>query len=97
MVNALQGRRALAWQHLKQKGMGEGKTKHLPHRMLFLLHLLLGTILKGPLDNISLMRDTFDVMALVQLFPEVVKVLKLDQMPDLSERGSNDGRLCDGT
>lgn len=84
-----------ATQQLKQKESGDGKRKHLPYRMLFLLHLLLSPILEGPLDDIGLMRGTLDMMALLKLCPEVVKVLELDQMPDLGERGSNDGGLCD--
>lgn len=64
-------------------------------RVLFLLHFLLSAILKGPLDNVGLMRGTLDMMALFKLCPEVVKVLKLDQVPNLGERGSNDGGLCD--
>ena len=71
--------------------------KYVPYRMLFLLHLLLSTVLEGPLDNISLMRDTFDMMALVNLCPKVMEVLELDQMPDLGERSGNDGRLYDGS
>ena len=63
--------------------------------MLFLLHLLLRAILEGPFDNISLRRDTLDMEALVKLRPEMVEVLQLDQVPYLSERGGNDGRLCD--
>lgn len=63
--------------------------------MLFLLHLLHSAILEGPFDNVSLMRDAFDVMALVELRPEVVEVLEFDQVPDLGERGGDDGGLCD--
>lgn len=63
--------------------------------MLFLLHLLLRAILEGPLDNVGLMRDTLNVVALVKLCPEVVKVLELDQVPDLGKRGGDDGGLCD--
>ena len=36
------------------------------------------------------------MMALIELGPEVVKVLKLNQMPDLGKRGVDDRRLCDG-
>lgn len=75
--------------------MGEGKAKHLAYRMLFLLHLLDSTILKSPLNDVGLMRGTLDMMALFKLCPEVVEVLKLDQMPDLGERGRNDGGLGD--
>ena len=80
---------------LEQEEVGEGKRKHLLYRMLFLLHLLLSAILKGPFDNVGLMGGTLDMMALVELCPEVVEVLEFDQVPDLGERGSNDGGLCD--
>lgn len=63
--------------------------------MLFLLHLLLRAILEGPLDDVGLMRDTLNVVALVKLCPEVVEILELDQVPDLGKRGGDDGGLCD--
>lgn len=63
--------------------------------MLFLLDLLHSAIFEGPLDNVGFMRGTLDVMALVELCPEMVEVLELDQMPDLGKRGGNDGGLCD--
>lgn len=75
MVNTLQENTMSAGWHLEQKGVEEGKRKDLQYRMLFLLHLLLGAILKSPLDDIGLMGDTLDVMALVKLCPEVVEVL----------------------
>lgn len=64
--------------------------------MLFLLHFLLSAILEGPLDNIRLMRDTLDMMALFKFCPEVVEVLELDKMPDLGKGSGDDGGLCDG-
>ena len=60
-----------------------------------MLHVLLGAILENPLDDVGFGRGTLDMMALVELSPEVVKVLKLNQMPDLGKRGVDDGRLCD--
>ena len=36
------------------------------------------------------------MMALIELGPEVVKVLKLNQMPDFGKRGVNYRRLCNG-
>lgn len=95
VINALQKRTMSATRNAEREQVGEGKTKHLPYRVLFLLHFLLSAILKGPLDNVGLMRGTLDMMALFKLCPEVVKVLKLDQVPNLGERGSNDGGLCD--
>ena len=82
-------------QYLEQKEVGEGKREHGLYRMLFLLHLLHSAILKGPLNNVGLMRDTLDVMALFEFCPEVVKFLELDQVPDLGKRGGDDGRLYD--
>ena len=70
--------------------------KYLAYRMLFQLHLLLSAILKCPFDNVGLRRDTLDMLALFNLGPEVMKVLKLDEMPDLGERGGNYRRLCNG-
>lgn len=64
--------------------------------MLFLFDLLLSAILEGPLDDVSLMGDSLDVMALSQLCPEVMEFLKLDQMPDFGERSGNDRGLRDG-
>lgn len=80
---------------LEQKEMEEGRMKRLPYRMLFLLHLLLRAILEGPLDNVGLVRDTLEVMALFKLCPEVVEVLEFDEVPDLGKRGGDDGRLGD--
>ncbi len=72
VVNALQRRYLLAMQNLEQKEAGEGKRNGVLYRMLFLLHLLHSAIFKGPLDNVGLMRDTLDVMALFEFCPEVV-------------------------
>ena len=64
--------------------------------MLFLLHLLLSAILEDPFDNVGFGRGTLDMVTLIELGPEVVKVLKLNQMPDLGKRGVNYRRLCNG-
>ena len=64
--------------------------------MLFLLHLLLSAIFEDPFDNVGFGRGTLDMVALIELGPEVVKVLKLNQMPDLGKRGVNHRRLCNG-
>lgn len=63
--------------------------------MLFLLDLLYSAIFEGPLDDVGLVGDTLDVMALIELCPEMVEVLELDRMPDLGKRGGNDGGFCD--
>lgn len=78
-----------------QKEVDNGKIKHPSYRVLLLLHLLLSAILEGPFDDIGLMRDTLDMMALFEFCPEVMEVLELDQVPDLGKRGGNDGRLYD--
>ena len=57
--------------------------------MLFLLHLLLSAILEDPFNNVGFGRGALDMMALIELGPEVMKVLKLNQMPDLGKRGVN--------
>lgn len=72
------------------------KQRNLLYRMLFLLHLLLSAVLEVPFDNVGLGRDTFDMLTLVDLSPELVEFLKLNQMPDLGQRGGNYGRLCNG-
>lgn len=66
------------------------------YRVLFLLHLLLGAILEDPFDNVGFGRGTLNMMALIELGPESVKVLKLNQMPDLGERGVNYRRFGNG-
>ena len=58
-----------------------GRTSSISHRVLLLLHFLMSAILEGPLNNVSLGRSTLNVVALGKLRPEVVKVLKLDQVP----------------
>ena len=78
MVNALQNESTLARYYVKYEQMGGWemvKEKYSRYRMLFLLHLLLSAILKGPFDNIGLRRGTLDKTALVDLGPEVVEVL----------------------
>lgn len=67
----------------------------MAYGMLLLLDLLLGAILEGPLYDVRLRRSSLDMLALVKLGPEVMKVLQLDQMPDLGERSCNDRGFCD--
>ncbi len=64
--------------------------------MFLLLDLLLSAILEGPLHNTSLRGSTLDMPALIELAPEVVKVLQLDQVPNLGERSRNDSTLGNG-
>ena len=63
--------------------------------MLLLLHIQHRPILEGPLDNIRFGRGALDVLALVQLRPEPMEILKFNEVPDLGEVGVNDGRLSD--
>ena len=41
----------------------------------------MSAILESPLNNVSLGRSTLNMVAFRQLCPEVVEVLKLDQVP----------------
>lgn len=64
--------------------------------MLLLLDLEDSAVLEGPPDNVGLLGGTLDVLALVKGSPELGKVLDLDEVPDVGERGTDDGRLADG-
>ena len=41
----------------------------------------MSAIFESPLNNVGLGRSTLDMVALGELRPEVVEVLKLDQVP----------------
>ncbi len=64
--------------------------------MLLLLDLLLSPILESPLHDISLRGGALDVITLVELAPELMEVLQLDQVPDLRERSCDDCAFGDG-
>lgn len=64
--------------------------------MLLLLDLKNGAVLERPLDDIRLRRGALDVLALVQLGPELVEVLELDHVPNMGKRSGDDGRFGDG-
>ena len=66
------------------------------HRVFLLFDLQHRPILKCPFHYICLGRYTLHMLALLQLTPEFVEVLELDEMPDLAERGGNDCGLADG-
>lgn len=65
--------------------------------MLLLLHIQHGPIFEGPFDHIGLVGSAFDMLAFVELTPELVEVLKLDQVPDIGERSGDDGGFSDGS
>jgi hypothetical protein len=67
------------------------------HRVLLLLDFDSSSVLEGPLDNIGLVGGALDELALVERRPELAEVLKLDQVPDITEGCLDDGRLADGS
>lgn len=64
-------------------------------RVLLLLDLEDGTILEGPLDDVGVGRSTLDPFGLFEGRVELGEVLELDEVPDIAERGLNDGGLDD--
>lgn len=66
------------------------------HTMLLLLHLHLLAILERPRDHIRLLIRALDELALLDRRPELGEVLQLDVVPDVGERGFDDGRFDDG-
>ena len=64
--------------------------------MLLLLDLNDGTILESPLDNVGLLAGALDVLRRAEGRPELGEVLDLDEVPDVGQRGLDDGRLSDG-
>lgn len=66
------------------------------YRVLLLLDLNDGAVLEGPLDDVGLLVGALDVLAALKGGPELAEVLDLDEVPDVRERGADDGRLADG-
>jgi hypothetical protein len=64
--------------------------------VLLLLDLNDGAVLESPLDNVGLLRGALDVLGAAEGRPELGEVLDLDQVPDVGQRGADDGRLADG-
>ena len=64
--------------------------------VLLLLDLNDGAVLEGPLDNVGLLRGALDVLGAAEGRPELGEVLDLDEVPDVGQRGLDDGRLSDG-
>ena len=64
--------------------------------MLLLLNIQHSPILERPLHDICLRAGTLDMFALLELGPEGVEVLQLDQVPNRGELGGDDGGFGDG-
>jgi len=64
--------------------------------VLLLLDLDDGAVLEGPLDDVGLLGSALDVLRAAEGRPELGEVLDLDEVPDVGERGTDDGRLADG-
>jgi hypothetical protein len=63
--------------------------------VLLLLDLELGAVVEGPLDQVGLLLR-LDDLALLEGRPEGAEVLELDVVPDVAERGLDNGALDDG-
>ena len=68
----------------------------MTYRVLLLLDLNDGAVLESPLDNVGLLVGVLDVLRRAEGRPELGEVLDLDEVPDVGERGADDGRLADG-
>jgi hypothetical protein len=66
------------------------------YRVLLLLDLNDRAVLESPLDNVGLLVGVLDVLRRAEGRPELGEVLDLDEVPDVGERGADDGRLADG-
>ena len=64
--------------------------------MLLLLHIQHRSILKRPLHHIRLRARPLHMLGCGKLGPEIVEVLQFDQVPDVGERGGDDGGFGDG-
>ena len=65
------------------------------YRVFLLLYIQDGPVLESPLDHVGFGRCTLDMLTLLELAPEAVEVLELDEMPHLGERGGDDGGFAD--
>lgn len=65
--------------------------------MLLLLDLNDGAVLESPLDDVGLLAGALDELGAAEGGPELAEVLDLDEVPDVGERGADDGRLADGS
>lgn len=64
--------------------------------MFLLFYIQDRPVLECPLDHVGFGRCALHMLTLLELAPETVELLELDQMPDLGERGGDDGGLADG-
>ncbi len=63
---------------------GKRWEKSLPTYRVFLhLDIKHSPILECPFHHVCLMGDTFDMLTIGKVGPPLVKVLELDQMPDM--------------
>jgi hypothetical protein len=69
-----------------------GMIRFRTYGVLLLLDLNDGAVLESPLDNVGLLRGALDVLGAAEGRPELGEVLNLDQVPDVGERGADDGR-----
>ena len=65
------------------------------YRMLLLLDIENGAVLKGPLDDVGLGRGALDPLALLELAPELGEVVELEEVPDFAGVGFDDGGFAD--
>lgn len=63
--------------------------------MLVLLDLNDIAVLEGPPHNVGLLTSTLDMLGLGDGRPELVELLKLDEVPHKRERGLDNGTLDD--
>lgn len=85
-----------SWMQTKQVMNRLAREKNWPYRVLLLLDLNDGAVLESPLDNVGLLAGALDVLGAAEGRPELGEVLELDEVPDVGERGADDGRLADG-
>ena len=64
--------------------------------MLIKLDLQNSTVLEAPLHDVGVGRSTLDQLAALQRAPEIAEVLELDQVPDMTESGFDDGGFENG-
>lgn len=67
------------------------------YAVFLLLHLVDGTILEGPLEDVGLVAGAgSDRLGLVEGGPELAEVLQLDEVPDFGEGCLDDDALENG-
>ena len=72
------------------------KGRRLSYGVLLLLDLNDRAVLESPLDDVGLLAGALDVLGAAESRLELGEVLELDEVPDVGERGADDGRLADG-